>query len=131
MDAALVELRGEDGSQEQLQEWSKCIRQALFALPSWGRKVALKADSGDVSDKIDYLRSTLEHDIKTQVKEIVDGKRNSLDSAWWSEHLFASEMEDGIKVAREIAALTDVLALVPEMTEAANPAARRRVRNCS
>ena len=120
MDAALVELIGEDGSQEQLQEWSKCIRQALFALPSWGRKVALKADSGDVSDKIDYFRSTLEHDIKTQVKEIVDGKRSSLDSAWWSEHLFASEMEDSIKVAKEISALMDVLALVSEMTEAAN-----------
>ena len=128
MDAALVELMGEEQSQEQLQEWSKCIRQALFALPSWGRKVALKSDSGDVSDKIDYLRSALEHDIKEQVKEIVDGKRTSLDSAWWSEHLFASEMEDSIKVAKEIAALTDVLALVSEMTEAANKGDLGKVR---
>jgi len=128
MDAALVELIGENQSQEQLQEWSKCIRQALFALPSWGRKVALKADSGDVTDRIDYLKSALEYDIKKQVREIVDGRRNGLDSAWWSEHLFASAMEDSIKVAKEIAALVDVLASVSEMTEAAKKGDLGKVR---
>ncbi|MFQ5728787.1 MAG: PglZ domain-containing protein [Waddliaceae bacterium] len=127
MDVALMELMGENQSQEQLQEWAKCIRQALFAVPLWGRKVALKADSGDVTDRlalersegIDYLKSALEYDIKKQVREIVDGRRSSLTSAWWGEHLFASEMEDSIKVAKEIAALMDVLTSVSEIKEEA------------
>jgi len=120
MDAALVELIGENQSQEQLRKWSKCISSALFALPSWGRKVALKAEKGDVSERIDYLKSALEYDIEKQVKEIVDGRRSSLDSAWWSEHLFAFSMEDSIKVAKEISALMDILTSISEMTEAAN-----------
>ena len=136
MDVALMELMGENQSQEQLQEWAKCIRQALFAVPSWGRKVALKAEKGGVPDRlalersegIDYLRSALEHDIKTQVKEIVDGKRSSLDSAWWSEHLFAPEMEAEIKVAKEISALMDVLALVSEIKETAENSDLGKVR---
>ena len=128
MDVALMELMGENQSQEQLQEWAKCISSALFAIPLWGRKVALKADSGDVSDKVDYLKSALEYDIKKQVKEIVDGKRRSLDSAWWSEHLFAPEMEDAIKIAKKIAALMDVLTSVSEMTEAAKKGDLGKVR---
>ena len=51
-----------------------------------------------------------------------------MESAWWSVHLFAPEMEDAIKIAKEIAALMDVLTSVSEMTEAAREGDLGKVR---
>jgi hypothetical protein len=106
--AELTKLPG-GNDRRQIELYGEMVEEAIFAEPIWGKKLAREAEPSGFSKWHRCFYGSLKADIERQIRELLDGNRESLDTRAWREHLFADELQDAIQAAENIALLKSFL----------------------